>query len=110
MSSTVDAFVPGSMRAVIAHLDLDAFYASVELLRRPGLRGKPVIVSGNGPRAVVTTATYEARRFGVGSAMPTSKARRLCPEAIVIPPDFTAYRDASKRVWEIVRKHVEIVE
>jgi DNA polymerase-4 len=95
---------------VIAHLDLDAFYASVELLRRPGLRGKPVIVSGDGPRSVVTTATYEARKFGIGSAMPTSKARRLCPEAIVIPPDFTAYREASKRVWEIVRKHVEVVE
>ncbi len=98
------------MRTVIAHLDLDAFYASVELLRRPGLRGKPVIVSGDGPRAVVTTATYEARRFGVGSAMPTSKARRLCPDAILIPPDFTAYREASRRVWEIVRSHVELVE
>jgi DNA polymerase-4 len=98
------------VRHVIAHLDLDAFYASVELLRRPGLRGKPVIVSGNGPRAVVTTATYEARKFGIGSAMPTSRALRLCPEAVLIPPDFTAYREASKRVWEIVRKHVEIVE
>jgi DNA polymerase IV len=98
------------MRSVIAHLDLDAFYASVELLRRPGLRGKPVIVSGSGPRAVVTTATYEARRFGVGSAMPTSKALRLCPSAILIPPDFAAYKEASKRVWEIVRRHVEIVE
>ena len=83
------------MRSVIAHLDLDAFYASVELLRRPGLKGKPVIVSGSGPRAVVTTATYEARRFGIGSAMPTSKALRLCPSAILIPPDFAAYKDAS---------------
>ncbi len=97
-------------RTVIAHLDLDAFYASVELLRRPGLRGKPVIVSGDGPRAVVTTATYEARKFGVGSAMPTSRARRLCPEAILIPPDHAAYREASKRVWEIVRRHIELVE
>ena len=98
------------MRTVIAHLDLDAFYASVELLRRPGLRGKPVIVSGSGPRAVVTTATYEARRFGVGSAMPTSRALRLCPQAILIPPDFTAYREASRRVWDIVRRHVDAVE
>ncbi|HVL97025.1 MAG TPA: DNA polymerase IV [Solirubrobacteraceae bacterium] len=98
------------MRTVIAHLDLDAFYASVELLRRPGLRGKPVIVSGNGPRAVVTTATYEARRFGVGSAMPTARALRLCPDAVLIPPDFAAYRAASQRVWEIVRRHVERVE
>ena len=98
------------MRKVIAHLDLDAFYASVELLRRPGLRGKPVIVSGNGPRAVVTTATYEARRYGIGSAMPTSRAMRLCPQAVLIPPDFAAYKDASRRVWEIVRKHVDVVQ
>jgi DNA polymerase-4 len=91
-------------------MDLDAFYASVELLRRPGLRGKPVIVSGDGPRAVVTTATYEARRFGVGSAMPTARALRLCPQAVLIPPDFTAYKEASGRVWETVRRHVELVE
>jgi DNA polymerase-4 len=97
-------------RRVIAHLDLDAFYASVELLRRPELRGKPVIVSGNGPRAVVTTATYEARKFGIGSAMPTSRAKRLCPDAILIPPDFTAYREASRQVWAIVREHVAVVE
>ncbi|MEA2293197.1 MAG: polymerase [Solirubrobacteraceae bacterium] len=98
------------MRTVIAHLDLDAFYASVELLRHPELRGKPVIVSGSGPRAVVTTATYEARKFGVGSAMPTSRALRLCPNAVLVAPDFAAYKDASKRVWDIVRKHVETVE
>ncbi len=97
-------------RTVIAHIDMDAFYASVELLRRPGLRGKPVIVSGNGPRSVVTTATYEARRFGVGSAMPTSRALRLCPQAVLIPPDFTAYRDASMRVWAVVRCHIDVVE
>ncbi len=97
-------------RTVIAHLDMDAFYASVELLRRPGLRGKPVIVSGSGPRAVVTTATYEARRFGVGSAMPTSRALRLCPQAVLVAPDFAAYRDASRRVWETVRRHVDVVE
>jgi DNA polymerase-4 len=94
----------------IAHLDLDAFYATVELLRRPELRGKPVIVSGSGPRAVVTTASYEARRFGVGSAMPTSRARRLCPEAVLVPPDFAAYQAASEQVWDVVRHHVEQVE
>ncbi len=98
------------MRRVIAHLDLDAFYASVELLRDPSLRGKPVIVCGSGPRAVVTTATYEARAFGIGSAMPAPQARRLCPAAVVIPPDFSAYRAASQRVWEIVREEVEVVE
>ena len=99
-----------SDRRVIAHLDLDAFYASVELLRDPALRGKPVIVSGSGPRAVVTTATYEARAFGVGSAMPTSQARRLCPQAILIAPDFPAYRAASREVWSIVRGEVDRVE
>jgi DNA polymerase IV len=101
---------PQSPRTCIAHLDLDAFYASVELLRRPELRGKPVVVSGSGPRAVVTTATYEARRFGIGSAMPTARALRLCPDAILIPPDFAAYKDASTRVWDTVRRHVEVVE
>jgi DNA polymerase-4 len=89
-------------KRVIAHLDCDAFYASVELLRRPELRGKAVIVAGSGPRAVVTTASYEARRYGVGSAMPASRARRLCPQAIVLPPDFEAYRATSRAVWEIV--------
>jgi DNA polymerase-4 len=91
----------GSKR-VVAHLDCDAFYASVELLRRPELRGKALIVAGSGPRAVVTTASYEARRFGVGSAMPARRALRLCPHAIVLPPDFAAYRETSRAVWEIV--------
>ena len=99
-----------SVSRCIAHLDIDAFYASVELLRRPELRGLPVIVSGSGPRAVVTTASYEARKFGIGSAMPTSRARRLCPEAVLIPPDFTAYREASRVVMGLVRSTVEEVE
>jgi DNA polymerase-4 len=94
----------------IAHLDLDAFYATVELLRRPELRGKPVIVSGSSPRAVVTTASYEARQFGVGSAMPTSRALRLCPQAILVPPDFAAYKAASEKVMGLLRAHVERVE
>jgi DNA polymerase-4 len=93
-------------KRVVAHLDCDAFYASVELLRRPELRGKAVIVAGSGPRAVVTTASYEARRFGVGSAMPASRARRLCPHAIVLPPDFAAYRATSQAVWAIVRERI----
>jgi DNA polymerase-4 len=93
---------PAAQR-VVAHLDMDAFYVSVELRRRPELRGLPVIVSGSGPRAVVTTASYEARRFGVGSAMPTSRARRLCPDAVLIAPDFGAYREASQAVMEVVR-------
>jgi DNA polymerase IV len=96
-------------RRVIAHLDCDAFYVSVELLRRPELIGKPVVVAGSGPRAVVTTASYEARRFGVGSASPAAQARRLCPEAIFIPPDFEAYRDKSREVWELVRERLPVV-
>ena len=98
------------MAGPIAHLDLDAFYANVELQRRPELRGLPVIVAGSGPRSVVTTASYEARRFGIGSAMPASQARRLCPDAIVIAPDFEAYRATSRAVMEILRAHVERVE
>jgi DNA polymerase-4 len=94
----------------VAHLDADAFYVSVELNRRPELRGLPVVVSGSGPRAVVTTASYEARRFGVGSAMPASRAQRLCPQAVFLPPDFACYREVSKRLMGIVRSHVERVE
>ncbi len=94
----------------VAHLDADAFYVSIELRRHPELRGKPVVVSGSGPRAVVTTASYEARRFGVGSAMPASRARRLCPQAVFLPPDFPTYREASAQVMGIVRAHVERVE
>src|SRR5579884_4429487 len=94
----------------VAHLDMDAFYVSVELHRRPELRGRPVIVAGTGPRAVVTTASYEARRFGVGSAMPAARARRLCPHGVFLPPDFAYYREASSAVMAIVRAHIEIVE
>jgi DNA polymerase-4 len=94
----------------VAHLDADAFYVSIELTRRPQLRGKPVVVSGTGPRAVVTTASYEARRFGVGSAMPAARARRLCPQAVFLAPDFPTYRAVSRRVMDLVRAHVERVE
>jgi DNA polymerase-4 len=100
----------GEAELSVAHLDADAFYVSVELLRHPELRGKPVVVAGSGPRAVVTTASYEARRFGVGSAMPAAKARRLCPDAVFLAPDFPTYREVSARVMQIVRSHVERVE
>lgn len=99
-----------SPRRVIAHCDIDAFYASVELLKRPELRGKPLIVAGTGPRSVVTTASYEARTFGVDSAMPAARARALCPQAVFLPPDFTAYRAKSKEVWDVVRARVERVQ
>jgi DNA polymerase-4 len=94
----------------VAHLDADAFYVSIELLRRPELRGQPVVVAGTGPRAVVTTASYEARRYGVGSAMPAARARRMCPQAVFLPPDFTFYRETSRRMMDVVRAHVERVE
>jgi DNA polymerase IV len=98
------------MDRCIAHLDMDAFYVSVELRRRPELRGRPVIVAGSGPRAVVTTASYEARRFGVGSAMPASRARRLCPDGVYLKPDFPYYRAASAEVMELVRSAADAVE
>jgi len=94
-------------RRVVAHLDCDSFYASVELLRRPELRGKPVVVAGSGPRAVVTTASYEARRFGVHSATSAARARRLCPDAVFIPPDFAAYRAKSRELWGLVRERLD---
>ena len=94
---------------MIAHLDCDAFYVSVELLRRPDLVGKPVVVAGSGPRAVVTTASYEARKYGVGSASPAAQARRLCPDAVFLPPDFEAYKAKSREVWELVRSRLPVV-
>lgn len=98
------------MGRCVAHLDMDAFYVSVELRRRGELRGQPVIVAGRGPRAVVTTASYEARRFGVGSAMPAARARRLCPHGVFLEPDFPYYREASRQVMGIVRAHAPTVE
>jgi DNA polymerase-4 len=94
----------------IVHIDMDAFYASVEQRDDPGLRGKPVVVAWKGNRSVVCAASYEARRFGVRSAMPAIHAERLCPEAIFVPPDFTRYRAASQSTREIFRRHTDLVE
>jgi DNA polymerase-4 len=97
------------MRKII-HVDMDAFYASVEQRDYPQLRGKPVIVAWKGNRSVVCAASYEARAFGVRSAMPAVRAERLCPGAIFVAPDFTRYRAVSKTVREIFKRHTDLIE
>ncbi len=94
----------------IAHLDMDAFYASVEQRDDQQLRGKPVIVAWRGNRSVVCAASYEARRFGVHAAMPTVRAQRLCPDATFVAPDFIRYRAVSASVREIFKRHTDLVE
>jgi DNA polymerase-4 len=94
---------------IVMHVDMDAFYASVELRRHPELRGRPMFVGGAG-RGVVLSASYEARAFGVRSGMPSSRARRLCPQAVVVRPDFDVYRTASDGVVEVFRSISPVVE
>jgi DNA polymerase IV len=94
----------------ILHVDMDAFYASVEQRDDPQLRDKPVVVAWRGNRSVVCAASYEARRFGVRSAMPAVRAERLCPEAVFIPPDFVRYRAVSRSVREIFLRYTDIIE
>ena len=103
---------PSAWPRAIAHVDMDAFYVSVELLRRPELRGLPVIVGPLDPasRGVVMTASYEARKFGVHSALPMAIARRRCPQAVTIPRDMARYREASERVMEVFRGFSDLVE
>jgi DNA polymerase-4 len=94
----------------IVHIDLDAFYASVEQRDDASLRGKPVVVAWRGKRSVVCAASYEARRYGIRSAMPAVRAERLCPDAIFVPPDFTRYRAASLAVREIFSRYTDLIE
>ena len=96
--------------ASILHLDMDAFFASVELLARPELRGRPVLVGHRGARSVVTAATYEARRFGVNSAMPMAVALRRCPQAVVLEPHYERYQEASAHVMRILGDITPLVE
>ncbi|GAB3623402.1 DNA polymerase IV [Mariniluteicoccus endophyticus] len=112
MAVPLDEHEPGGATRgapVIMHVDIDAFYASVELRRRPELRGRPVIVGG-ATRGVVLSATYEARSHGVSGGMPMTRARRLCPDAVVVPPDFEAYTDASRGVFAIFESVTATVE
>src|SRR3954453_3788741 len=94
----------------IVHIDMDAFYASVEQRDHPQWHGQPILVAWQGPPSVLGSASYEARRFGVRSAMPTLRARRRCPEAILVPPDFPRYRAVSQQVREIFQRHTDLVE
>lgn len=94
----------------IIHIDMDAFYASVEQRDDSQLRGKPVVVAWPGKRSVVCAASYEARQFGVRSAMPAVRAERLCPNAIYLPPDFARYRAVSRQVHEILKRHSDLIE
>jgi DNA polymerase-4 len=94
----------------ILHVDLDAFYASVEVLKDPSLTGKPVVVGSPGPRGVVMSASYEARARGLRSAMPSLRARRVCPEAVFVPPDFESYRAYSNRFREVLLAHSPAIE
>src|SRR5438034_1423354 len=94
----------------IIHVDMDAFYASVEQRDNPQLHGKPVVVAWRGNRSVVCAASYEARKFGVRSAMPAVRAERLCPEAVFITPDFVRYRAVSHQVREIFKRHTDLIE
>lgn len=97
------------MRKII-HVDMDAFYASVEQRDDPALRGRPVVVAWRGARSVVCAASYEARRFGVRSAMPALRAERLCPDAVFVPPDFPRYKAVSRQIREIFLGHTDLVE
>lgn len=94
----------------IVHVDMDAFYASVEQRDDPSLRGKPVVVAWKGQRSVVCAASYEARAFGIRSAIPALRAERLCPHAVFVPPDFTRYRAVSKATREIFARYTDLIE
>jgi DNA polymerase-4 len=99
-----------SIQRKIIHIDMDAFYASVEQRDDVSLRGKPVVVAWKGERSVVCAASYEARQYGIRSAMSAIRAERLCPDAIFVPPDFLRYKAASKQMRDIFQRHTDLIE
>jgi DNA polymerase IV len=109
MDNSTDAIAAIGTRKIV-HVDMDAFYASVEQRDDPTLKGRPVVVAWKGKRSVVCAASYEARRFGVRSAMPAVTAERMCPEAVFLPPDFVRYKAVSKAVREIFQRHTDEIE
>ncbi len=100
---------PPALRKII-HIDMDAFYASVEQRDDPSLRGKAIAVGGGGPRGVVATCSYEARKFGVRSAMPGARARRLCPELLFVKPRFEVYRSVSAQIRAIFARFTDMIQ
>ena len=96
----------------IIHIDMDAFYASIEQRDNPDLRGKPIVVGGSpeGRGGVVATASYEARKFGVRSAMPSKRAQQLCPQAIFVRPRFDVYKEVSRYIREIFHRYTDLIE
>jgi DNA polymerase IV len=108
--NTAPAIIASSSTRKIIHVDMDAFYASVEQRDNPELRGRPVVVAWRGRRSVVCAASYEARHYGIHSAMPTMRAEKLCPEATFLPPDFVRYKAVSLAVREILQRHTDLIE
>ncbi len=110
ITKTTNPITDARATRAILHVDMDAFYASVEQRDRPELRGQPVIVGGVGVRGVVATASYEARKFGVHSAMPVGEARCLCPDGVFLAPRMAAYKEASEQVFEILKRFTPLVQ
>lgn len=97
------------MRKII-HIDMDAFFASVELRERPDLQNLPVVISSHHPRAVIAAASYPARKFGLRSAMSMTQAKKLCPQVVVIEPNFEKYRDVSQQIHQVFQKYTHLIE